>query len=617
MTHKNEHLNVNSIRNSIDSISNDKNSFGISATSCYQSSPSSSSISSSSQTIINNQLNIESSMMITQSSQLNKSSNGSNGTTNINKRVSSGSKYSNSFAKNVTGSTGSSSKQSGGKKTKGRVKIKMEFIDNKLRRYTTFSKRKTGIMKKAYELSTLTGTQVMLLVASETGHVYTFATRKLQPMITSDAGKALIQTCLNSPDTGQISGNQNNSNDVIITTNGHSHANLNELCYDDTSNELNQQRSLATGNPHHPHHHNHHHHHQAEIHGRSLGSNSSVTTSNSHLGVNNNNNNNNDSNTNNNNGTVSSNDQRMSATGFEETELSYSVSTNTPQDDKNLFASPAPSCASSLSSSTTTSAATTPPILLANNQSHNQPHHLMHQHRNPNLQHSIHHQHLHHNDNSIQTAFIQTAPCQSPGHNPHATHSQHEQSLISQQESSMLTDSPQHFETQHLHIGLNETIQSSYQNGSLVGSNSDRVISSSSPSSSLPMISSSNATIVSNRTLTPIIAQPIQMPSSIGGNSFFNSSTSGTSPPPLTPNGLLSGLHSFLFADSVGLVDPFGIDGNVDISSCLNSSNGNTFFSTSSSSIETEQGSNAGGNNHSTNADLTASALRLPPFCSI
>jgi hypothetical protein len=41
----------------------------------------------------------------------------------------------------------------------------------------------------------------MLLVASETGHVYTFATRKLQPMITSDAGKQLIQTCLNSPES--------------------------------------------------------------------------------------------------------------------------------------------------------------------------------------------------------------------------------------------------------------------------------------------------------------------------------------------------------------------------------------------------------------------------------
>ncbi len=56
------------------------------------------------------------------------------------------------------------------------------------------------VVFQAYELSTLTGTQVMLLVASETGHVYTFATKKLQPMITSDSGKALIQTCLNSPD---------------------------------------------------------------------------------------------------------------------------------------------------------------------------------------------------------------------------------------------------------------------------------------------------------------------------------------------------------------------------------------------------------------------------------
>lgn len=59
---------------------------------------------------------------------------------------------------------------------------------------------------QAYELSTLTGTQVMLLVASETGHVYTFATRKLQPMITSEAGKQLIQTCLNSPDPPSVGG---------------------------------------------------------------------------------------------------------------------------------------------------------------------------------------------------------------------------------------------------------------------------------------------------------------------------------------------------------------------------------------------------------------------------
>ena len=35
-----------------------------------------------------------------------------------------------------------------GKKTRGRVRIHMEYIPNKLRRYTTFSKRKSGMMKK-------------------------------------------------------------------------------------------------------------------------------------------------------------------------------------------------------------------------------------------------------------------------------------------------------------------------------------------------------------------------------------------------------------------------------------------------------------------------------------
>ena len=46
------------------------------------------------------------------------------------------------------GSKASAAEVAASKKTRGRVKIKMEFIDNKLRRYTTFSKRKTGIMKK-------------------------------------------------------------------------------------------------------------------------------------------------------------------------------------------------------------------------------------------------------------------------------------------------------------------------------------------------------------------------------------------------------------------------------------------------------------------------------------
>lgn len=87
-------------------------------------------------------------------------------------------------------------------KRKERRKIEIKFIQNKARRHITFSKRKHGIMKKAWELSVLTGTQVLLLVVSETGLVYTFTTPKLQPLVTQNEGKELIQACLNAPDLG-------------------------------------------------------------------------------------------------------------------------------------------------------------------------------------------------------------------------------------------------------------------------------------------------------------------------------------------------------------------------------------------------------------------------------
>ncbi|TXT09315.1 uncharacterized protein COLE_03249 [Cutaneotrichosporon oleaginosum] len=81
-----------------------------------------------------------------------------------------------------------------------RRRIRIEYITDRPRRHITFSKRKAGIMKKAYELSILTGTQVLLLVVSETGLVYTFTTSKLQPLVTKQEGKSLIQACLSAPD---------------------------------------------------------------------------------------------------------------------------------------------------------------------------------------------------------------------------------------------------------------------------------------------------------------------------------------------------------------------------------------------------------------------------------
>lgn len=81
----------------------------------------------------------------------------------------------------------------------GRRRRGVSFIDNKHRRHVTFSKRKKGLMKKAYELTTLTEAEVLVVVASETGQVYTFATRKLRPVIATEEGKAIIQAYLNAP----------------------------------------------------------------------------------------------------------------------------------------------------------------------------------------------------------------------------------------------------------------------------------------------------------------------------------------------------------------------------------------------------------------------------------
>jgi len=124
-------------------------------------------------------------------------------------------------------------KEEGKKKKKaggsGRRRIEIKFIENKSRRQVTFSRRKRGLMKKAYELTTLTGTQALVLIASETGHVYTFATPKLQPVVTLREGKELIQSCLNAPDNNYPSeysqpAQQQHQTQVIPKSEPHSHA---------------------------------------------------------------------------------------------------------------------------------------------------------------------------------------------------------------------------------------------------------------------------------------------------------------------------------------------------------------------------------------------------------
>ena len=42
--------------------------------------------------------------------------------------------------------------------------------------------------------------QVLLLISSERGQIYSFATPKLQPILVNEASKTLIEQCLNAPD---------------------------------------------------------------------------------------------------------------------------------------------------------------------------------------------------------------------------------------------------------------------------------------------------------------------------------------------------------------------------------------------------------------------------------
>ncbi|KAK2642773.1 hypothetical protein Ddye_024536 [Dipteronia dyeriana] len=60
------------------------------------------------------------------------------------------------------------------KKTKGKQKIEIKRIEDDNDRLVTFSKRRSGIFKKASEIVTLTGVEIGVIVFSPTGKPYSF-----------------------------------------------------------------------------------------------------------------------------------------------------------------------------------------------------------------------------------------------------------------------------------------------------------------------------------------------------------------------------------------------------------------------------------------------------------
>lgn len=68
----------------------------------------------------------------------------------------------------------------GVKQTRGRQKIEMKLIENEEDRLITFSKRRSGIYKKASELATLCGADVGVVVFSPSGKPFSFANPSME-----------------------------------------------------------------------------------------------------------------------------------------------------------------------------------------------------------------------------------------------------------------------------------------------------------------------------------------------------------------------------------------------------------------------------------------------------
>ncbi|KAI3471088.1 hypothetical protein Pfo_027751 [Paulownia fortunei] len=64
-----------------------------------------------------------------------------------------------------------------------RGKVQMKRIENATSRQVTFSKRRNGLLKKAYELSVLCDAEVALIIFSQKGRLYEFSSSNMQKTI--------------------------------------------------------------------------------------------------------------------------------------------------------------------------------------------------------------------------------------------------------------------------------------------------------------------------------------------------------------------------------------------------------------------------------------------------
>ncbi|KDP22351.1 hypothetical protein JCGZ_26182 [Jatropha curcas] len=81
----------------------------------------------------------------------------------------------------------------------GRGKVVLERIENKINRQVTFSKRRNGLLKKAYELSVLCDAEVALIIFSSRGKVSEFGSTEVTKTL-----KRYRQHCYSSQDANNF-----------------------------------------------------------------------------------------------------------------------------------------------------------------------------------------------------------------------------------------------------------------------------------------------------------------------------------------------------------------------------------------------------------------------------
>ncbi|XP_065181145.1 serum response factor-like [Sycon ciliatum] len=79
-----------------------------------------------------------------------------------------------------------------------RKKVGIEYIQQRQKRTSAFRKRKSGLMKKGYELGKLTGAEVLVVVVRE-GMMFSYGTPKLRCLLQIPSGKELLRQCVQSP----------------------------------------------------------------------------------------------------------------------------------------------------------------------------------------------------------------------------------------------------------------------------------------------------------------------------------------------------------------------------------------------------------------------------------